>query len=258
MRRALPAPLLAAPLLAALLLLSMTLLPPPAKAADAPASFSPAQRGEIVEIVRQALKTDPSILRDAVTALQSEEAAIKEAAARAALDSVGPGLTRGAGDPVAGDPNGDVTVVEFYDLRCPYCRRMVPIVAELLHGDPKLRWVYKDIPILGPGSVLGAKAVLAAQKQGGYVRLHDAVMVGAPNITEDSLHSAATRVGLDWERLQRDMADPGIQQRIDTNLEIARRLGVDGTPAYVIGGKMLPGAVDLAELRAAVAAARIR
>lgn len=246
--------------LAALLMLMLTLAAAPgapAHAADTP-GFSPAQRQEIVDIVRQALKSDPSILRDAVAALQAEEASVKEAAARAALDSLGPSLARAAGDPVAGNPDGDVTVVEFYDLRCPYCRRMAPVTAALLKADPKLRWVYKDIPILGPGSVLGAKAVLAAQRQGGYQRLHDAVMSGGPNITEESLRGAAGRLGLDWERLQRDMNDPSIQQRIETNLDIAHRLGVDGTPVYVVGGKMLPGAVDVAELQEAVAAARAR
>jgi len=159
---------------------------------------------------------------------------------------------------VAGNPDGDVTVVEFYDLRCPYCRRMLPVVADLLHSDPKVRLIYKDIPILGPDSVLGARAVLAAQRQGGYQKLHDLIMAGPPSITPASLRADATRAGLDWDRLQHDMADPEIEKRLSVNLELAHMLGIEGTPAYVVGKKLMPGAVDLAELQEAVAAARMR
>lgn len=240
----------------AAMLLAASLLPCAGYAQTPPASFTEAQRAEIVGIVREALKTDPSILRDAVEALQADEAAAKENRAKAAVERAGESLTRTAGDPVAGNPNGDVTVVEFYDLRCPYCRKMLPVMAELLKSDPKIRVVYKDIPILGPGSTLGARAVLAAMRQGGYLRLHDAVMTGSQTITEDSLHEAAKRVGLDWERLQHDMGDPAIQARLDANLHLAQSLGIDGTPAYVVGQKLMPGAVDLAELQGAVAAMR--
>jgi protein-disulfide isomerase len=223
--------------------------------AAAPA-FTPAQRAEIIEIVRAAMKADPSILRDAVTALQADEARAESAAASAAIAQSGPELARAPGDPVAGNPNGDVTMVEFYDLHCPYCRSMAPVVAKLLSADPKLRLVYKDIPILGPGSILGARAVLAAERQGGYLRLHDAVMAGPAQITEDTLHQEADAAGLDWTRLRHDMDDPAIQARIDANLALAHKLGIQGTPVYVVGEKMLPGAVPLDQLQAAVAAAR--
>ena len=238
-------------LAALLMLLSLDV----AARAQQAGSFTPAQRAEIVDILRHALVADPGILRDAVTALQADEGARRAAAVAQAERE----LTGNADDPVAGDATGDVTLVEFYDLRCPYCRRMLPVVAELLHREPRLRLVYKDIPILGPPSVLGARAVLAAQRQGGYGRLHDAIMsAGAPSITLDSLHAEATDAGLDWARLQRDMADPAIAQRIEVNVALAHRLGIDGTPAYVVGGRLLPGALSLAELQAAVAAARGR
>lgn len=229
-----------------------------ARADTMPSAFTAAQRAEIVQIVRDAMKADPTILRDAVEALQVNEANVKEAAARVAISHAEPGLSKAPGDPVAGDPNGDVTVVEFYDLRCPYCRQMLPVLAQMLHADAKIRLVYKDIPILGPASVLGAKAVLAAQRQGGYLKLHDLIMAGPPNITEDSLRADAGRAGLDWDRLQHDMADPAIEKRISDNLDLAHALGIEGTPAYVIGAKLLPGAVDLAGLQGAIAAARAR
>lgn len=225
--------------------------------ADAPGpGFTQAQRDQIVQIIRDAMKKDPSILRDAITALQADDDNIKQAAAREAIAKLGPKLTKAPEDAVAGNPDGDVTVVEFYDLRCPYCRRMLPVMTQLLQSDPKIRLVYKDIPILGPASVLGAKAVIAAQRQGGYLKLHDLIMAGSPNITEDTLRIEAQKAGLDWDRLHRDMADPAIEKRLDENLDMAHVLGIEGTPAYVIGGKLLPGALDLAELQGAVAAVR--
>ena len=220
------------------------------------AGFTPEQRREIVSILRTALTADPSILRDAIGALQADERLSQQTAARTAIGRVGQALSKTEGDPSDGAADGDVTLVEFYDLRCPYCRKMLPVVAELLRAEPRLRVVYKDIPILGPASVLGARAALAAQRQGGYLRLREAVMTGPSQISEDSLKIAASKAGLDWDRLHRDMADPAIQARLDANLELAHQLSIEGTPAYVIGQKLLPGALSVGELRQAVAAAR--
>ena len=239
-----------------LVVLAALWLAPAARAAGAPDAFTPAQRAEIVAILRQALVADPTILRDAVAALQDSEAAHQKAAAQSAITRAGPALTDAAPGAVAGNPHGDVTVVEFYDLRCPYCRHMVPEIAALLHQDANIRLIYQDIPILGPGSVLGARAVLAAARQDGYARLQSAIMQGSAQITEASLHEAAQQTGLDWERLQRDMQDPAIAARIRSNLDLAHQLDIEGTPAFVIGTQMIPGAVELTELQQAVAAAR--
>lgn len=218
--------------------------------------FTAQQRAEIIEVVRAALKTDPTILRDAIAALQEEESRQMQAAASNIISGLGTALTHAPADPVAGNPQGNVTVVEFFDVRCPYCRRMLPVITDLLHGDHNLRVVYKDIPILGPASVLGAKALLAAQAQGGYLKLKDAVMSGPADVTMETLHAATTKTGLDWDRLQKDMADPAVQQRIDANLALAHKLDIQGTPAYVVGERMLPGAVTVAELQDAVAEVR--
>lgn len=230
--------------------------PPPSAALPPLGSFTTQQRQEIIAIIRDALRTDTSLLRDAITALQEEEERAKSSATTGAITDLQQALVRTPGDPVAGNPNGDVTVVEFYDIRCPYCRRMVPIVNELIRRDPNVRVVFKDFPILGPASTLGARALLAAHKQGGYVKMYQALMTGSPALDEASLRAAAGRSGLDWERLQRDMGDPEIQGRINANLTLGRQLNIQGTPAYVVGSQMLPGAVDLATLTAAVASAR--
>ena len=213
--------------------------------------FTPAQRAEIVQILRDALKQDPSILRDAVGALQADEGDHQRAVLAAAKDSlVDPA------DPVGGNPNGDVTIVEFFDTRCPYCRKLEPSMAELLAGDHGVRLVYKDLPILGPASVLGSKALLAAQKQGGYEKLRDAIMTAPPQTTKAMIQDAAQRLGLDWKRLEHDMDDPAIQSRINAHLQLARSIGIEGTPALIIGSDLIPGAVDLPDLRKAVASAR--
>jgi protein-disulfide isomerase len=220
------------------------------------ATFTPAQRAEIVEILRGALKTDPSILRDALTAMQADNALRQEATARAAISNAADALNRTPGDPIAGNPNAKVTVVEFYDVRCPYCRKMMPEEAELLRANPDVKVIYKDIPILGPGSMIGARAVLAAQKQGGYTQLRTALMSGPSDVTTDGVKAAAERLGLDWPRLQHDMEDASITARIDANIALARQLDIEGTPAYIIGGKMIPGAVEMSELQSAIETAR--
>ncbi len=232
------------PILAGLLLVA-----PAARAESLTSSFNRAQRAEIVQVVRDALHADPSILRDAVAALQQDDAA------RSLISAEHAALSDPA-DPIAGNPAGDVTVVEFYDTRCPYCRRMVPTIVALLQADPGVRFIYKDLPILGPASVMESQALLAAQRQGGYVRLQDALMRTTGQPTPDSIRAEADRQGLDGERLLRDMADPAIKARLDANIQLARTLHIEGTPALIVGQQMIPGAVNLADLRKAVADAR--
>ncbi|MBN8900824.1 MAG: hypothetical protein BGO51_06980 [Rhodospirillales bacterium 69-11] len=241
------------PLLAAVMGLAL-LLPVAARPAAA-VEFSEAQRAEIVSILRDALKQDPSILRDAVMALQEDDTARTQAASRAALAAAGNALVA-PNDPIGGNPKGDVTIVEFFDTRCPYCRRLEPVMESFLQKDRNVRLVYKDLPILGPPSLLGSKALLAAQKQGAYEKMRDAVMRLPPDTTKAMIQQTAERLGLDWKRLERDMDDPAVQQQLDANLKLARTLGIQGTPALVIGKEIIPGAVDLPELTKAVAAAR--
>ena len=225
-------------------------------AAGAPAAeFTPAQRAEIVGIVRDALKQDPSILRDAIIALQADDGERTQEATRAAIAQAKGQLVTAA-DPVAGDAHGDVTIVEFFDTRCPYCRKMEPTMESFLAQDHKVRLVYKDLPILGPASVLGTRALLAAQKQGAYVPMREAVMKLPPDTTLPQIEAAARGLGLDWVRMQHDMDDPSVQSRIDANLKLAHDLGIQGTPALVIGDDLVPGAVELPDLEKAVAEAR--
>lgn len=217
--------------------------------------FTEAQRAEIVTILRNALKTDPTILQDAIEALRTHEAAREQEVGKAAVAGVRDRLITAA-DQVGGNPNGDVTIVEFFDVRCGYCKRLDPVLTRFIADDRNIRRVYKDLPILGPASVLGAKAVMAARKQNAYERMREALMKASPDITMASLQAETKRLGLDWDRLSRDMEDPAIRTQIDANMALAQALGIQGTPAMVIGQELIPGAVPLEELRRIVAGVR--
>jgi len=222
----------------------------PVLAADPPA-LTPAQRADVVAILRDTLRTDPGILRDALAALQADDDRRHDTAQADVLQ-----LLADPADPVAGNPAAAVTLVEFYDTRCPYCRRMMGVTEELLRTDPGVRIVFKDLPILGPASQLESRALLAAQRQGGYLRLQAAVMRTSAPSTRASLQAEAERQGLDSAALLRDMDDPAIKARLDANIALAQQIGLQGTPAMVIGTRLIPGAVALDDLRAAVAEAR--
>ncbi len=234
------------------ILASLLLFTPLAADAD---SFTQDQRAEIVQVLRDALHTDPSILRDAIAALQQDDAAQQDATVRSVIAAQHAALSDPA-DPAIGNPSGDVTIVEFYDTRCPYCRRMTATVAALLQADPGVRFIYKDLPILGPASTMESQALLAAQRQGGYARLQEALMRTTGQPTPDSIRAEADRQGLDGDRLVRDMADPAIKVRLEANIQLAHVLHIEGTPALIVGRQMIPGAVNLADLRKAVADAR--
>lgn len=220
--------------------------------------LSVTQREEVVRIIREALVQDPSILRDAIAAMQAADEAAAAQAAQAALATHRAELERDPADPVAGNPDGDVTVVVFVDPRCGYCKQLHPSLQELVKRDPKLRLVVKDIPILGPNSVLAARALLAAHAQGRHQALLDAVMALRVEPTEAVLKAEAEKIGLDWARLRKDMDSAAVSDRLGVNLALAQTLGVRGTPAIVIGDALIPGAVGLADLQAAVASARQR
>ena len=232
-------------------LAAMALLP----AVAAPAQdFTPDQRDEIVRILRDALKTDPTILRDAVETLQADRADQQAQHVRQTIADRHAQIFDSS-SPSAGPADAAVTVVEFFDTRCPYCRQVDPMLTSWLDHGPGLRIIFKDMPILGPASTLGSRALLAADRQGGYLLLRTAIMRSPPDLTEDSLRDLAINLGLDWPRLQKDMADPAIQQRLDANISLGRALGVDGTPAFVVGDRLVVGS-NMADLQSAISAAR--
>lgn len=223
------------------------------RAAEAP--FTPAQRDEVVAILRDALTRDPTILRDALAAMQADDTRRAESATREMLARVRDHLVTPA-DPVAGNPLATATVVVFFDTRCPYCRQLLPVLSELVRTDPAVRVVYKDLPILGPSSVLESRALLSAQVQGGYFRLLPVLMANTAPANRDTLRADGDRAGLDGGLVVRDMDDPKVAKRLDANAALARELNLEGTPAIVVGDRLVPGAMEIGDLRKLVAEVR--
>jgi protein-disulfide isomerase len=221
-------------------------------------AFTEAQRAEIVAIMRDALRRDPGILREAFGALQAAEERDREDALRGAIAEHRQAIFGVASDPVRGNPRGDVTIVEFFDARCPYCKRLHAEMGPLLRRDRNIRVVMKDLPILGPQSVVAARALLAAQRQGKYPEMYDALMSLRGEPTDAVIRSEAERIGIDYAKMRRDMEDPAIQQRLDANIALARSLRIEGTPALIIGETLVPGAIPVAQIEQMVAEQRRR
>lgn len=212
-------------------------------------TLSPEQRAEVLQILRDALRQDPSILRDAMTGLEQAEQAQRAEAQTRAIAAQADALFRDPADPVKGNPQGAVSIVEFFDARCGYCKQLHPAMVQLLQRERDVRVVLKDLPILGPSSVVASRALLAAHRQNQYVPLYDALMRLREEPTEPVLRREAERLRIDWARLRREMDDPLIQARIQRNVDLARALDIQGTPALIIGNSLVPGAVDLPTLQ---------
>lgn len=219
-------------------------------------ALTPEQRAEVLQILRDSLRQDPSILRDALTGFEEAEQAERANAQIRAITERADALFRDPNDAVKGNPQGRVTIVEFFDARCGFCKQLHPTMEQLIQRERDVRVVMKDMPILGPNSVLASRALIAAQRQNQYAALYDALMRLREEPTEPVLRREAERLRLDWARLRRDMDDPATAARIERNLELARALGIQGTPALIAGTTLIPGAVDLATLQRLTAAQR--
>lgn len=220
------------------------------------ADIGKAQRQEVEGIIHDYLMQHPDVL---IAALREAEAKMKRDDDAKASQAVATHRAQVFGDPqtpVGGNPQGDVTLVEFFDYRCPYCKEVEPSIEAMLKQDPKLKLVYKEFPILGPVSVTAAHAALAARAQGKYQAFHTAMMAARGNITDDTVYRIAGSVGLDVAKLKRDMAGPEVAQAIKANMKLADALDIRGTPAFIIGDKLVPGAVDLDALKTMIADAR--
>lgn len=219
-----------------------------------PEALTAAQRTQVVHIVRDAMKNDPSILREAILALQADNARV-EAEADSATIARRHDAVFDPNDPSAGSARGGVVIVEFFDPACPYCRELAPQMTHFLSKYRDVRLDYKDLPILGPGSDLGSRALLAAQRQGAYEPLRDAIMRDPRDITIETIREHAQKLGLNWAQLRHDMSDATIARKLEANKSLADALGVDGTPSFVIGGRIVAEA-DMTQIADAVAAAR--
>jgi protein-disulfide isomerase len=224
----------------------------PATRAEQPADLSVQQ---IEKIVREYLLREPEIVYQALEELQRRQAEAEAARQQAAVAENRSELLNDPASPVGGNPDGDVTLVEFFDYRCAYCRRVVSSVRALLDEDRDLRVVFKELPVLGPDSERAARAALASRRQGGYVPFHFALMA-AEDLSLQGIRAAAEAVGLDPDRLEADMSAPEVNAAIQANYALANELGIEGTPAFVIGTQLIPGAVDKGRLEQLIREAR--
>ena len=224
------------------------------RAADQAAS--PELPAEQVErIVREYLLREPEIVYEALQELQRRQTAAAAERQQAAIRDNHDALFANPAAPVAGNPNGGITLVEFFDYRCTDCRRVVDSLRTLLEMEDDLRVVFKELPILGEDSVRASRAALASQKQDGYVPFHFALM-SAEDLSLPALRAMASELGMDPDRLEADMAAPEVSQAIEANFQLAGVLGIEGTPAFVIDDQLIPGAVDLARLEQLIDDAR--
>ncbi|MFT9418175.1 DsbA family protein [Acetobacter sp.] len=221
--------------------------------AAADGSFTPAQRAEIVSIVRNALKTDPSILTDAVAAMQSKASEQKTTSALDVVRHNRAQFGNSTSDIVLGNPHGRLSIVEFYDPRCPYCRKVLPDLDALVAAEPDLKLVEKVIPVLGPNSVLDSQAIMAAGLQNAYKPFQQALMADTSAPGMERIRHAAARAGLDADRLVKDMKSPAVATALAQNVALARSIDLEGTPTFIIGEQLIiPGAVSLDDLKTAV------
>lgn len=221
-----------------------------------PAAAETFTEAQIKALALQAIRDNPDIVMEAAAAVQAREAEAADAAAQASLGSMRDQLERDPNAPVIGNPDGDVTVVEFFDYNCPYCRKASAEVAQVIAADDAVRVVFREWPILGDGSVFATKAALAARAQDKYVEMHEALMGAKGRLDEASTMKIAEEVDLDLDRLRVDMEAPEVQAHIDTTMQLAQSLGFTGTPSFVIGDARAPGLIDAEQMQIAIEAAR--
>lgn len=216
-------------------------------------TFNEDQKAQIESIVREYLLENPEILQQAYEVLQERARLQQEEVAQTAIRENSAAIFKSPDDHVAGNPDGNATVVEFFDYNCQYCRRAAPEVLKLIESDKNVRVVLKEFPILNDGSSFAAKAAIASMKQNRYWELHRALIEADGPIDDKRTLEIAKTVGVDTERLVEDMKSEDVDKIIRRNHELAQKLGINGTPAFIIGDKLIPGAVSADELRQALA-----
>ncbi len=210
---------------------------------------------DVEKVVRNYLIENPEVIFEAVDAMKNKEEGQRLVKMRDKAKQHEAQLYAEAEPLVAGNPKGDVTIVEFFDYRCPYCRKVKKTVTDLLNQDGNIKLILKEFPILSPESEMAAQVAIAAAAQGKYWDVHLAFM-GAEDLNEERIFALAKEAGADITRLKADLKDPKIAKRLAATQDLARSIGIDATPTFFIGDEPSTGAQTLDELKKAVAAAR--
>jgi protein-disulfide isomerase len=223
-------------------------------------SFNDQQKTELQSIIREYLVQHPEVLQEAMAELEKRQVAAEAEKTKAAVKNNAQTLFDSSRQVVVGNAQGDVTLVEFFDYNCGYCKRALTDLTDLMKDDSKLRVVLKEFPVLGPGSQEAAQVAIAARMQDKsgkkYFDFHQRLLSGRGQADRARALAAAKEAGFDMAKLERDMASPEVKATIEENMKLAEQLGLNGTPSYVVGSDVVVGAVGLEALKGKVKTAR--
>ena len=220
------------------------------------AGFSADQKAEMGKIVHDYLMEHPEILRDMANKLDLDDKKREADARVGTLKNKAPEIFHDAADAVVGNPNGDVTMVEFFDYNCSWCKKSIVEMKALIEKDKNVRVVMKEFPIFGEGSEYAARAALASVKQGKYWEFHQALFASENKVTIDVTDQIAAEIGLDVAKMKKDMEDPAIAANIQKTQILAQTMLITGTPAFIIDDQVFPGYTPLDGLQASLATVR--
>jgi protein-disulfide isomerase len=226
--------------------------------------FSSAQKGAIEKIIKDYLVEHPEVLQEAMAALEKKQALAEAEKAKSAIKDHSEAIFNSPFQVTLGNPQGDVTFVEFFDYNCGYCKRAMTDMMALMEKDPKLKIVLKEFPVLGPGSVEAARVAVAVRMQDKtgkkYLEFHQKLLGGRGQADKARALAVAKEVGLDTARIEKDMKSEEATAAINESMKLAEALGINGTPSYVIGkaanGDVVVGAVGLDSLGKKIDASR--
>ena len=223
-------------------------------------SFNADQRGEIERIIKDYLLSHPELLQDVMNELDKRQVQAEAEKHRASVKEHSAAIFSSPRQVTLGNTQGDVTVVEFFDYNCGYCKRAMNDMMELLNTDLKLRFVLKEFPVLGDGSVQAAHVAAAARMQDKtgkkYLEFHIKLLSGRGAADKARALAVAKEVGFDMARIEKDMSSPEVKAQLEESFKLAEALGLNGTPSYVVGNEVVIGAVGLKTLREKVNTAR--
>jgi protein-disulfide isomerase len=243
--------------LAAAFVAMLAIATSPASRAD---EFSASQRGEVERIVREYLVAHPEVIQEAMAELEKRQSAAESEKHKAAVKQYSQALYASPRQVVLGNPDGNVTFVEFFDYNCGYCKRAMDDMLTLLKDDPKLKVVLKEFPVLGPGSVEAAQVAVAVRMQDKtgkkYLEFHQKLLGGRGQADKARALAVAKDIGLDMGRLDKDLASAEVKATLQESFKLAEALGLNGTPSYVIGDDVVVGAVGLDALKEKVNTSR--
>ena len=216
-------------------------------------------RPEIEAIVRDYLLKNPEVLRDALEVMEKRQSQEDQNKQRQAISSNAKLIFESTRGPSFGNPQGDVTLVEFFDYNCGYCKRAMQDVMQLTKDDPKLKVVFKEFPVLGPGSVEAAKVAVAVRMQdkgGKYIEFHRRLLGSRGEANKERALAAAKDAGFDMARIEKDLQSPEIADTVKESARLAESLGLNGTPTFVIADELVIGAQGYDTLKSKIDAAR--